>query len=281
MAWFSRKPAAPVAPVHKPVAVNGHAPSDAHEALVMQLGREMLDRARGHKTGLLSAKFYSDALMEWSMKDPQFKVQMFRFVDCFPVLKNNDDIYDHLEDYLSQPGVSVPGVIAAALKAGKLAKGLAVSQIRSQIEGMAGKFIAGTDAASALKNLRTLWDDGIAFSVDLLGEACLSDVEADEYQKKYLDLITNLPGQVSSWARNERLETDHLGAIPRTNVSVKISSLSPRCDTIDTEGAMADLMKRCRSWRRRGTRASLSTSTWSSSPSRTSRSSCSCAAARR
>src|SRR5262249_48933417 len=38
--------------------------------------------------------------------------------------------------------------------------------------------------------------------------------------------------------------SDHLGPIPRTNVSIKISSLSARCDPIDTEGAVGDLMKR-------------------------------------
>jgi RHH-type transcriptional regulator, proline utilization regulon repressor / proline dehydrogenase / delta 1-pyrroline-5-carboxylate dehydrogenase len=245
MALFSRKTKPAPQPSTTSIGSRTAAtPAPADDPRLDQLGREMLDRARGHKTGLLSAKFYSDALMEWSMKDPAFKVQMFRFVDCFPVLKDTDDIYNHLEDYLGQPGVTVPGVIAAAMKAGKLAKGLAVSQIKSQIEGMAGKFIAGTDAASALPNLRKSWNDGIAFSVDLLGEACVSDAEADAYRDKYLDLIGNLPGLVASWPRNDRLETDHLGPIPRTNVSVKISSLSARCDPIDPDGARRDLMKR-------------------------------------
>ena len=58
--------------------------------------------------------------------------------------------------------------------------------ISRQITGMAGKFIAGTDAASALPGLRSLWNDGIAFSVDLLGEACVSDAEADQYRDRYL-----------------------------------------------------------------------------------------------
>src|SRR5690606_36231704 len=153
-------------------------------------------------------------------------------------------IHDHLEDYLSQPGVTVPGPIAAALKAGKVMKSASAGVISKQITSMAQRFIAGTDAASALPNLRRLWKEGIAFSVDLLGEACLSDVEADAYQAKYLDLIKNLPKEVAAWEPNERLETDHLGAIPRVNVSIKVSSLSARCDPIDTEGSIRDMMKR-------------------------------------
>ena len=237
MALFSRK--SKVAPsVPAPVSTG------ASEARISEIGSDMLARARGHKTGLLSAKFYSDALMEWSMKDPNFKVQMFRFVDAFPMLKTTDDVYDHLRDYLDQPGVSVPPVIAAGLKAGGLAKGLAVRTISSQITSMASKFIAGTDAASALPGLKAMWDDGIAFSVDLLGETCVSDEEADTYQTKYLDLVRNLPGAVQAWKGDARLESDHLGGIPRTNVSIKISALSARCDPIDTQGAIRDLMKR-------------------------------------
>lgn len=245
MPLFPRKSSRKPVPTAAPVVVQASPVGDAGtEGRILEIGKDLLARARGHKTGMLSAKFYSDWLMEWSMKDPGFKVQMFRFVDAFPMLKTGEQIYSHLTDYLSQPGVSVPPVIATALKAGSLAKGMAAKVVSNQIEGMASKFIAGHDAASALPGLKDLWNDGIAFSVDLLGEACVSDAEADEYQRKYLDLITNLPEQVESWKPLARLESDHLGPIPRVNVSIKISSLSARCDPIDTEGSIRDLMRR-------------------------------------
>ena len=249
MGFFSRKPKPAPTPVVVPatsrVAAAAGTPADsAFESRVFELGSEMLRLARAHKSGVLSAKFYSDALMEWSMKDHEFKVQMFRFVDAFPMLRTPEAIFDHLQDYLSQPGVTVPPVIAGALKAGTLAKGLAAKTIGSQITGMAAKFIAGTDAATALPGLRDMWDQGIAFSVDLLGETCVSDEEADYYAKKYLDLIENLPKTVAGWKAQPRLENDHLGPIPRTNVSIKISALTARCDPIDTEGSINDLMKR-------------------------------------
>lgn len=241
MALFSRKKqAAPSAP--SPAITP--ALNSKREERIFALGSEMLQRARGHKSSMLSAKFYSDALMEWSMKDPNFKVQMFRFVDAFPMLKTPEQVFEHLKDYLDQPGVTVPGVIATAMKAGGLAKGLAAKTISGQITGMAEKFIAGRDAASALPGLKDMWDQGIAFSVDLLGETCVSDAEADSYAHKYLDLINNLPASVAGWKGQPRLESDHLGSIPRVNVSVKISALSARCDPIDSEGSMRDLMKR-------------------------------------
>ena len=248
MGFFSRKPKAPSPTVtvtsSSPATPGAAAAPAGREGRIFDIGSDMLRRARAHKTGVLSAKFYSDKLMEWSMKDHAFKVQFFRFVDAFPTLRNSDAVYEHLMDYMSQPGVNPPDMIKASFKAGSLAKGVFTATMSSQIKGMAEKFIAGTDAASSLSGLRSMWDDGIAFSVDLLGEACVSDSEADAYQRKYLDLIQNLPTQVASWPTNTRLETDHLGAIPRVNVSIKISSLSARTDPIDSEGAMRDLMGR-------------------------------------
>src|SRR5207244_3720916 len=44
------------------------------------------------------------------------------------------------------------------------------------------------------------------------------------------------------WPANPVLESDHLGPIPRTNVSIKISSLFARTDPIDFEGSLRGLM---------------------------------------
>ncbi|MHC4975704.1 MAG: proline dehydrogenase family protein [Planctomycetota bacterium] len=230
-------PAAPSAPSGPPVELG-------NEERIRMLGEEMLDLARKHKSGIFSKQFWSDKLMDWSMHDHEFKVQMFRFVDAFPTLRTPEIVHDHLVDYLSQPGVSLPAGMGAGMKAGGAAKGLFTKTVSGQITSMAHKFIAGTDAADALPQLEKLWKHGIAFSVDLLGEACVSDAEADGYRDKYLDLVENLPETVGSWTSNEMLESDHLGHIPRTNVSVKISSLSAKCDPIDTEGAIRDVMSR-------------------------------------
>lgn len=214
----------------------------ALEQRAQAIAREILDAARADKSGLLSGAFWSDKLMAWSMKDPDFKVQLFHFVDCFPTLKSPEAIYDHLVDFMSKPGLSLPPGLDLGLRAGGLAKGLVAKTMSGQIESMAAKFIAGKDARDAAATLRKLWTGGMAFSVDLLGEACVSDSEASAYRSKYLDLIENLPGEVASWPANPRLESDHLGAIPRTNVSIKISSLFARTDPIDFEGSLAGLI---------------------------------------
>src|SRR4051812_24428434 len=176
--------------------------ADPVEQLTQQIGRDFLATARGHGRGFFSSRFWSDKLMDWAMKDEAFKVQLFRFVDAFPMLRTPDEIHDHLIDYLTQPGVTPPAGMNFGLRAGGIFKGTLASTMSSQITGMAQKFIAGVDATDALPRLRELWDRGLSFSVDLLGEACVSDAEAAVYQKRYLDLIDTLPHQVAAWPAN-------------------------------------------------------------------------------
>src|SRR5512134_560128 len=106
MALFRRKPPVAPAAVVSPVQVGVPAGGDL-EPRIREVGTQLLNAARGHKASVFSRQFYSDALMEWSMKDPAFKVQMFRFVDAFPMLKTAEAIHEHLDDYLTQPGVTV------------------------------------------------------------------------------------------------------------------------------------------------------------------------------
>ncbi len=194
------------------------------------------------QTGAFSqSKFWFDQLMNWAMKDPAFKMQLFRFIDVFPMLDTPEMVHDYLVDYLSQPRVTLPPAMQLGLKAGGLAKGLFAKTIAGRITAMARNFIAGVDAADALSALEKLWNEGIGFSVDLLGEACVSHAEARAYQDRYLDLVEKLPATVAKWPANPKLETDHIGPVPRTNVSIKISSLSARTDAIDFKGSLLAL----------------------------------------
>lgn len=226
--------AAPPAPPSQPELADPN-------SLAMHIGRELLRHARRQRAGLFSSKFWSDQLMNWAMKDPAFKVQLFRFVDVFPMLDTPGKIHDYLVNYLSQPGVTLPPVISLGLRASRLAKGLTAKTIAGWITAMAGNFIAGTDAALAVPKPKKLWDAGSAFSVDLLGEACVSDEEARVYRQRYLDLIETLPEQTRDWEANPKLESDHLGPVRRANVSIKISSLCSRTDPIDFDGSIGRL----------------------------------------
>ncbi len=116
-------------------------PSDV-ERRATEIGREILKSARDHRAGFFSTRFWSDQLMNWAMKDPAFKLQLFRFIDVFPMLRTPELVHDYLVDYLSQPGVTLPPGMALGLKAGGLAKGMMAKTIAGQITNMAHNFIA-------------------------------------------------------------------------------------------------------------------------------------------
>ena len=239
--WFRRQTPAPVprpSPPSSPAA-SGAGP----EARIIHHGTRLLTAARSQSASLLSGALWSQKLMDWALKDEAFKVELFRFVDAFPSLRGSDQVHDHLLDSMTQPGVRVPAWMDLSLKAGGLAKGLFTRTMTGQIESMAGTFIAGRDAAAALPQLEALWRRGYCFSVDLLGEACLSYEEADAYRAKYLDLVETLPRAAAAWPAQPVLESDHLGALPRVNVSIKISSLFPHTDPLDVNGSIAGLME--------------------------------------
>jgi len=245
MGWFDRAKKGDIhaaAPSEEPPAAG---PANL-ERLTQQIGTELLEHARGHRAGLLSSRFWSDQWMDWAIKDPAFKVQLFRFVDVFPMLVTAERVHDHLVDYLGQPGVALPPGMGLGLKAGGLAKGVLSKTVAGRIRAMAGNFIAGVDAAEALPKLEKLWNEGVAFSVDLLGETCVSHAEAEVYQHRYLDLIETLPNEVARWRAEPRLESDHLGPVPRTNVSIKISALGAHTDPIDFEGSVGRLVEAIR-----------------------------------
>ncbi len=59
---------------------------------------------------------WKDQLLNWTMKDPAFKTQLFRFINVLPMLRALDDIYQHLREYLLDSQVSLPPGLAAEPK---------------------------------------------------------------------------------------------------------------------------------------------------------------------
>jgi RHH-type proline utilization regulon transcriptional repressor/proline dehydrogenase/delta 1-pyrroline-5-carboxylate dehydrogenase len=92
---------------------------------------------------------------------------------------------------------------------------------------MAHRFIVGETPRDAVKVLRALWERGVASTVDLLGEATLTPAEADVYAGRCLEALEQLAAETPGWPERHVLERDSSGPLPRVNVSVKISALTP------------------------------------------------------
>ena len=213
---------------------------------VLEHGERLHKEMAGRTPGVFNAAYWEGRLMEWAMRDPAFKVDLLRFVDALPVLQTTDQIASHVREYLLKEGRDVPTLLNFALKAasGGITAGIATRTLRSNVTGMAEKFIVGTAAAEVIPRLRSLWKEGMAFTVDLLGEATTSDAEGEAYKDRYLDLINNLPREVAKWPADPLLEQNHLGALPRANISVKVSAMDPYLDPADPKGSVDRLERR-------------------------------------
>src|SRR5262249_56237842 len=94
--------------------------------------------------------------------------------------------------------------------------------LRWNVSEMARQFIAGRNPDDVMRTLRKRRTQKIGFTVDLLGEAVVSEMETDEYAARYLDLLEGLSRETKDW-------TDPLGKnselFPVVNLSIKISAI--------------------------------------------------------
>ena len=211
------------------------------ETLTQEIGHGLLAESRGGESAL-TREFWSDRLMKWALADGAFKTQLFRFVDVLPSLKTPQEIREHLAEYLKDSGVKLPAGLSLGMAAGGLLAGPFARTISSRIEALARTFIAGEDLEDAVGELRRKWDQGIAFSIDILGEACVSHAEAQAYRVRYGRIIERLPEITRAWPANARLESDHLGAIPRNSISLKLSALDGHVSAQDFQGTVGRLL---------------------------------------
>ena len=118
--------------------------------------------------------------------------------------------------------------------------------LRETVRRLARRFIAGGTPAQARRAALDARRAGQAFTLDLLGEACLSDAEADVYQARYVDLVQTLGREAPHWPSAPRLDSAPWGPLPRVNVSVKISALHPWLEPADPAGSTAAVKTRLR-----------------------------------
>jgi RHH-type proline utilization regulon transcriptional repressor/proline dehydrogenase/delta 1-pyrroline-5-carboxylate dehydrogenase len=219
------------------------------EALTLAHGREIFARMGQRGPFPLSGAWWDDRLMRWTMGDEATKVQLFRFIDVLPMLRSPQDINRHLREYFTEAAPHLPAWMRMGIRhlpndgfAGKLLARTA----QKNAERLAHRFIAGSDINEALQTIARLRNRKLAFTVDLLGEATITEAEAERYQVEYFSLIEGLSRQVNTWEAIPLIDHDDDGPLPRVNVSVKLSSLYSQFDPIDPEGTSAAVRQRLR-----------------------------------
>ena len=223
------------------------APSPALEAAIRAKGEKLFALMdQQPPPALFSKKGAYARLMEWSMKDPVFKTQLFRFVDVLPSLQSSGEIVRHLQEYLGDKAVELNPALKAGLAASSFAPALVATPVKAQIVDMAGQFVAGQSGEDLLKQIKKNAKLGLATTIDLLGETVVNDAEADVFLQRNLEILDSVSKFYAKDATPSFSDLGPNGPLPRLNLSVKISALTPDVHPADPENSIAALKERFR-----------------------------------
>jgi RHH-type proline utilization regulon transcriptional repressor/proline dehydrogenase/delta 1-pyrroline-5-carboxylate dehydrogenase len=210
---------------------------------IEQRGERIFELVDRNPESIFTKAGFYQRMMAFSMRDEHFKVQMFRFVDVLASLHSSRDIVQHLEEYFADMRNGSVPFLQTGLRAARILPWLTAPILRWNVSGMARQFIAGRNPDDVMKMLRKRRRERIGFTVDLLGEAVVSEQEANEYAARCYELLDGLAQQTRGW-------TDPLGKntelFPVVNVSVKISALYSQMNPADPADAIAHLAPKLR-----------------------------------
>lgn len=213
---------------------------------IIERGKQFFDSISGEAPSVFNKGWWTGKVMDWAMKNEDFKVQMFRFVDVLPYLNTSESLSRHIEEYFAGDDSNIPDVLKWGASKTGIGGGLVAKvlnkTIRANIEGMARQFIIGQQSKEAVKGIKKLRKDGFAFVLDLLGEATVSAEEADAYRDGYLEVLNAIEKEYKKWdglATGGDLDWGHA---PKINVAVKPSAFYSQSKPVDLEGTVEGMM---------------------------------------
>src|SRR5438876_5955085 len=206
---------------------------------------ELVDK---HPERFFSKAGFYQRLMALSMHDERFKTQLFRFVAVLPSLRRSSEIIQHLEEYFSDGNDGFHPLVSLGVRVARLVPWMSAAVLRWNVSETARQFIAGRNPHDVIATLRKRRAQKIGFTVDVLGEAVVSEAEADEYAGRYADLLDKLARETKNWTDPLEKSAEFF---PVLNLSVKISALYSQMSPAAPADAIAHLCSKLRPLLRR------------------------------
>lgn len=223
-----------------------------YEERTQAIARQLLSTTRESRSFLAQMRDqmrWDDKVLGWAMSNPHLRVQLFRFIDCLPALHSKAEIARHLQEYLGQADVELPSALKGMLNFASpdsMPGQIAATTVSTAVEALAHKYIAGENMTQVIKTIERLRKDRMAFTVDLLGEAVITETEAQSYLDRYLELMTQLTEAAKRWPTVEQSDTADADPLPRVQVSVKLTAFYSQFDPLDEQGSQERVSDRIR-----------------------------------
>lgn len=227
-------------------------PTHPYEENTQAIARQLLAATRENRSFFAQMRDqmrWDDKLLSWAMGSPGLRVQLFRFIDCLPSLQSKPEIARHLQEYLGQEDVELPAALKGMLgfaNPDSMPGQIAATTVSTAVETLAQKYIAGETLPQVIKTIERLRKDRMTFTVDLLGEAVITEVEAQSYLDRYMDLITQLSAAAQRWSTIDQIDRADGEPLPPVQVSVKLTAFYSQFDPLDAQGSQAKVSDRIR-----------------------------------
>jgi len=228
-----------------------------YEAKTQAIARQLLSATRENRSFFAQMRDQmnmSDKLLGWTMGNPGLRVQLFHFIDALPALQSKPEIARHLQEYLSKENVELPAALKGMLNFASpdsMPGQVAATTVSTAVETLAHKYISGETIKQVIKTLEQLRKEKMCFTVDLLGEAVITEVEAQSYLNRYLELMEELTAVAKSWPTIPQIDEADGEALPKVQVSVKLTAFYSQFDPLDAKGSQEQVSDRARTLLRR------------------------------
>ena len=226
--------------------------NNTYETKTIDIAKQLLEATREKQSffsQIREGMRWDDRLLAWAMSNPGLRVQLFHFIDCLPALRSKAEVARHLQEYLSDPTVELPSALKGILNftnPDSVPGQVAATTVSTAVETLARKYIAGETLKQVIKTVEQLRKDKMAFTLDLLGEAVITETEAKSYLEGYLDLISQLSETAKTWKPVEEIDAVDEKPLPRVQVSVKLTAFYSQFDPLDARGSKERVLSRIR-----------------------------------
>ncbi|MEH2112279.1 L-glutamate gamma-semialdehyde dehydrogenase [Nostoc sp.] len=231
--------------------------TSTYEAKTQEIAKQLLAATQENRSFFSSLRDqmrWDDKLLAWAMSNPGLRVQLFRFIDTLPALHSKSEIASHLQEYLGDESVELPAALKGMLNFANpdsVPGQVAATTVGTAVETLAHKYISGENIKQVIKTVERLRKEKMAFTIDLLGEAVITEAEAQSYLERYLELMQQLVEASKNWSAIPAIDEADGETIPKVQVSVKLTAFYSQFDPLDAKGSEERVSDRIRTLLRR------------------------------
>ena len=220
------------------------------DSAMFELARTLRDQVEHRRPSPLEPRSRDDGLLRWALADDAIAVQLLRFVEALPSLRDYRQVARHLASLTAEVRRQDPDAPSLGLdtgeKVGLLGRAVAYNA-RRNVTRMADRFLAGESSDEIAATLTQLRGQGLVGTLLASDRPTRTPADADAVVDRLTTLLADLGEPASAWPDDAILDRTGRSPLPRLHVTVRVSSLIPNAASqplaIDRDAAIDRLRR--------------------------------------